>query len=643
MANPEIRSAPKSAKQELSDEIVLYAPFRTKYIPGYLIEMMQTAYCLRTSLGTQAGIRIILVDVSPLDALLAVFATPRGVTRRAKKTLRRAKKTLRRAIQRVRPCAFLKRRTRDWNALDRLRPSSLERDVPSLESVVAMLESYALDPTKRAEVQASVVAGKSTFLPDWFVDELGSDTDSLISRLLLGHSIEGDSLSIELLPVQRRKWWVALLHAFASLGGQLEVAKNLCRNDSVTVALATIRFRGVRIGDLAASTALAQSENGGRLTSLRQARTSLLRCSALAHCALSIPIHHTSFVTGVEPMYANWTVVRALELRGARPFARNGAHRYQFIQGDLTQDAPNAPLAFRENRIVPKLSAGEVDKEALTETIRHIERERSTSQYLLVATTANDPPASLQRVVDAWFANDQTVFVIYIHDMRDGQLCFGITDIGDLGTWLKLSVDLILRDASSRALIRLHPMDPSGAERANQVALSRLMTGLTEREIERVRICRGDINLGNLLRGRPHVAFTHHGSVAVSSVADGNITIASVTGPWGWRFPFLYTWGSREELARLVVQAQQGTLPAPTGEQNLKEFVYSYRIKKSSEDVHHFLFSLLFKGCKSSDGTVEFWLVNELLHRFSADALLRTLQDYGGDRLLGGVLEYPAS
>ncbi len=617
--------------------VILYAPYRRSYIPGYLVELLQTASALRDWIGTEPHIDIFLIEVDDLDRTLKNLASPmKSVSRhgvfqslrnRASAISSKEFKGLWRcSIRDIREDSPCKTKAASGAAQNCRLPRTEGADASRFEvvaSTVGLLETLASEAKSRKDVQRAVLAGKSSYLPPSLLDGLAGSQLPLINQLLLTRRVTGQQFSLELMPQTAAGRWKSIAAAVPTTIRLMLLAVFRSRKRSTTEAMASLTTHGIRVGDLAASTELGNGRHGGQLESAWQAFRSLLRVVVLIHFARQMPVASPSFVTGVEPMYANWAVVRALEARGCTAFGRNGAYRYQVVSGDLDEDQSGAAW-LRSNRQVPPVARGEFGHKEASRAARHLEDERRATQYLAASMPQESPDSALKHQLAEWYAQQANVFVVYLHDMRDGQLAFGITDIGDLGTWLEFSVKTILRDIDSRVLLRLHPMDPSAKDEANNRALLRLFARLSPCESERIAVCPGNVNLDTLIGSYQTVAIIHDGSVAASLVAKGTRTIASVAGPWGDSFAFMHLWRSKAELVELIRKAQRGSLAWPTEMEfgQLHEFVYSYRLKPSSKNVHDVLFSEYFVGSPDASPTTRFWMACELLHRASADVIL---------------------
>jgi hypothetical protein len=395
-------------------------------------------------------------------------------------------------------------------------------------------------------------------------DVTAVDLESLTLRI---------SLYSALVPVLRRLvrslWRSALVLKGCFAGGSFN-----------GVHLLDASYRGIKVGDLAASESLRFGR--GEVTSLqctlnlwRMLADSILICDL---CFDDIELTQGSAVFALEPTYRHSVYKRALRARGAdvieMPSYDSG--------GSFRIIGPSEELRHPDAVKPPSAPPTTLERE---QAALYMEaRLASPQQHLPYMVTGGnrDTDQELRSVTGEAVTVDGSnlTIALFLHSFDDAQYYFGCDGYSDLLEWTDTTIRLAVDNASvGRVLIKAHP----NSEESIYPKSRRSELWLQNRYARENRVTWIDRRTSlRAIASIPHVVgITHHGSVAEELVFLGVPTIASRTAPWGDSYRFVRTWATPAEYEKMLAAVSLANYGEVSAEErdSLLTFLSEYRLR----------------------------------------------------------------
>ncbi len=343
-----------------------------------------------------------------------------------------------------------------------------------------------------------------------------------------------------------------------------------------------LEYAGIRVGDLAASTALREDGNaGGALRRCQYLRRALLNAVAINDYIqnINLDIHDWVYVSVPEPTYLHAIYERQLHLRGAKILDGRGMH---------VQHPVNSFGELQFNRFVMQVEcasslSGEERDRAIKYLQERIELPRKHLSYMNIGINSRDmglwdsDGRPLEMAVDGLCA------VIFLHSFDDASYYFGTDGFEDIFDWTVFTVDNLIKSADvETVLIKEHPNVNYAAYPGDKVAKKRLSQRYYRHP--KVHWLRRDVGPVALAQYKNLVGITHHGSVAEELAFLGIPVVASTHAPWGHSFDFVKTWTTPKEYLFILKSLKTHALFSVANltkepPESLLRFVLIYRIE----------------------------------------------------------------
>ena len=342
--------------------------------------------------------------------------------------------------------------------------------------------------------------------------------------------------------------------------------------------LLQLKYEGVLIGDLIASTSLrSYPESGGSLHKSRGLLSLIARSVALVdYCKnhLSIVDNNDVYVTIPEPTYLQAIYRRSLHSFGANILE---THHYNGYKKIIESSKVLTNPAIVQN---PGLKIRNVNREkSIAYLNSRIEKPSESLWYMYNGVNRSDELLFDLNGVEVRIQGDQLYAVVFLHSFDDGQYYFGLDGFDDLYEWTTETIDQLLENKNVNTIfVKRHPNLNYSRCPGDLVAFQRLTKRYKQRE--RVVWLGKDVSPKAFVNSGKFFGITHHGSVAEELVFLGVPVIAGTCAPWGSAYKFVHTWRSPTEYREMLKSFSLDVWSRPSDymRNDLYRFVQEYRI-----------------------------------------------------------------
>jgi hypothetical protein len=348
--------------------------------------------------------------------------------------------------------------------------------------------------------------------------------------------------------------------------------------------LLSLKYKGVLIGDLIASTVLRSNpESGGSLLAcpkLPLFRTLVEGVFINDYVGKNINANLTNHcVTIPEPSYVHGIYKRVLHHRGGKVLE---PHHYAT---EFKLIAPNEPLpnpGIAENSTTIELSTSDRAK-AQTYLHERIHIPQKHLWYMYEGYNRTDNQLLNKDGMTIEIADHKLYAAVFLHSFDDGQYWYGVDGFDDIYHWTTFTIDNLLTNSGvEKVFVKEHPNVNYTNYPGDKVAREKLQSRYSNHP--KVEWLAKDCNPVALSNSGYFIGITHHGSIAEELTFVGIPVIASSFAPWGKAYQFAQTWDNPHDYQSLLqnIRFETWTKPSETMLEELYKYVLEYRLNVTS-------------------------------------------------------------
>ncbi|HUP88515.1 MAG TPA: hypothetical protein VM100_04165, partial [Longimicrobiales bacterium] len=352
--------------------------------------------------------------------------------------------------------------------------------------------------------------------------------------------------------------------------------------------LLTATFRGVRVGDLAASSFFNSEFGVGDVQPHPYLFYTLFEA-----CYLVALAERLTKRTGSQPYFAMTPEPSYTSAAAYRCFYKCGAAAidvYQRCHVIAVVPPTNSPPANGPTLNSVPRPARQLSPESRTRVEQYFKLRLSSAAKVLAHMRYGENDNTARELVDyegnpASLTEDRVHCAIFLHSFADAQYYYGLDGFDSLSHWLFHSIDACLVNKGiATVVIKPHPSETYRGMHTDAVILREIMQRYGSNE--RVLLLHPKASLTRLCSSAPLVGITNHGSVAEELVYLGQPVIASVFAPWGEHYRFARLWKTQEQYDELIKSINPDSWTPPTEEEKeeLVHFILDQRVCELPSD-----------------------------------------------------------